>query len=310
MATLLIAEHDNTTLSELTARGLSAAKALGAPVTVLVAGANCAKAAESAARLDGVEKVLLADAPHLEHQMAEPLGLLIAGLAGDFDAVIAAASTSGKNVLPRVAALLDVMQVSDAVAIVAPDTFVRSIYAGSALQTIRSTDAKKVITVRVSAFPATPESEKTSPVEKVDVPADPGLSAFETEEKPNDERPDLGGARIIISGGRAFGSRENFAKYLEPLALKLGAAIGASRAAVDSGYAANDLQVGQTGKIVAPDLYIACGISGAVQHLAGMKESRCIVAINKDPDAPIFRIADYGLVGDVFEILPAFEQKL
>ncbi|QDZ10236.1 electron transfer flavoprotein subunit alpha/FixB family protein [Devosia ginsengisoli] len=310
MATLLIAEHDNTNLSDLTARALTAACAMQAPVTLLVAGSNCKAVAEQAARLDGVEKVLVADAPHLAQQAAEPMGALIAELARDFQAVLAVASSTGKSVLPRAAALLDVMQVSEVTRIESPDTFVRPIYAGNAIETIQSSDPIKVITVRSSAFEPAGQGDASAPITAVAVPDDMALSAFERQELAQTDRPDLGSARIVISGGRAFGSKETFDRFLEPIAAKLGAAIGASRAAVDSGYAGNELQVGQTGKVVAPDLYIACGISGAIQHLAGMKDSRYIVAINKDADAPIFQVADYGLVGDLFEILPELESKL
>lgn len=310
MATLLIAEHDNTALNDLTARALTAARAMQAPVTLLVAGSNCGAVAEQAARLDGVEKVLVADAPHLAQQAAEPMGALVAELARDFQAVLAVASSTGKSVLPRAAALLDVMQVSEVTRIESPDTFVRPIYAGNAIETIRSSDPIKVITVRSSAFEPAGQGDASAPITAVPVPDDMALSTFERQELAQSDRPDLGSARIVISGGRAFGSKETFDRFLEPIAAKLGAAIGASRAAVDSGYAGNELQVGQTGKVVAPDLYIACGISGAIQHLAGMKDSRYIVAINKDADAPIFQVADYGLVGDLFEILPELESKL
>jgi len=308
---LLVAEHDNSGLKETTARTLAAALELGGDVHALVAGKDCTPAANAAARLDGVAKVLRADADHLAHQLAEPLAALVVSLAGSFDTLIAPATTFGKNLMPRVAALLDVAQVSDITRVVAPDTFERPIYAGNAIETVQTTDAKKVITVRGSAFRPVSEGAQAARVETIEVaaPAEP-LSAFVSAEIPDLERPELTAARVIVSGGRAFQSAENFRKYLEPVADKLGAAIGASRAAVDAGYAANDLQVGQTGKVVAPDLYIACGISGAIQHLAGMKDSKVIVAINKDPEAPIFQIADYGLVGDVFEILPQLEKAL
>ncbi len=266
-------------------------------------------AADAAAKLDGVEKVLLADAAPYEHQLAEPLAALIVSLAGPYDAIVAPATTTGKNVLPRVAALLDVMQVSDITKVMSPDTFERPIYAGNAIQTVQATDAKKVITVRISAFPAAAEGG-SAPIETVTAAADPGLSTFKGEEIAQNDRPELTSARIIISGGRSLGSAENFAKYIEPIADKLGAAMGASRAAVDAGYAPNDWQVGQTGKVVAPQLYIAVGISGAIQHLAGMKDSKVIVAINKDEEAPIFQVADYGLVGDLFTILPELQEEL
>ena len=309
MTTLLLADHDNATLKEATARAFTAATALGGDVHVLVAGKGCAPAAEAAAKLAGVTKVLCADDDALAHQLPEPTAALVVSLAGPYDAIVSAATATGKTVMPRVAALLDVMQVSEIVKVVAPDTFERPIYAGNAIETVKSGEAKKVITVRAAAFKAAPEGG-SAPVESVTVPAVATRSTFVGAEITRSERPDLTAARIVISGGRAFQSAENFNKYLEPVADKLKAAIGASRAAVDAGYAPNDLQVGQTGKIVAPDLYIACGISGAIQHLAGMKDARVIVAINKDPDAPIFQVADYGLVGDVYELLPELERAL
>ena len=309
MPVLLIAEHDNATLKDATNKALSAAKAIGTPVHVLVAGANCGPAAQAAATLDGVEKVLVADAPAYEHLLAEPVAALIAAQAGPYDAVVAPATTMGKNVMPRVAALLDVMQVSDVTKVVAPDTFERPIYAGNAIQTVQSTDAKKVITVRTSTFQAAGTGGSAS-VETIGATEDPGVSSFKGSEIAHSDRPELTSAKIIISGGRSLGSSENFTKYIEPIADKLGAAMGASRAAVDAGYAPNDWQVGQTGKVVAPDLYIAVGISGAIQHLAGMKDSKVIVAINKDEEAPIFQVADYGLVGDLFQILPELDKEL
>jgi electron transfer flavoprotein alpha subunit len=309
MATLLLAEHDNATLKDATAKALTAAQALGGEVDILVAGTQCRPAAEAAARLAGVRKVLLADAPIYDHMLAEPTAALIVTLADAYDALVAPATSSGKNVMPRVAALLDVMQVSDVIKVLAPDTFERPIYAGNAIQTVRTTDAKKVITVRTAAFAAAGETG-AAPIEPVAPAADPGLSRFVGEEVSKLERPELTSARIIISGGRALQSRENFATYIEPVADKLGAAIGASRAAVDAGYAPNDWQVGQTGKVVAPELYIAVGISGAIQHLAGMKDSKVIVAINKDEEAPIFQVADYGLVGDLFKLLPELAEEL
>jgi electron transfer flavoprotein alpha subunit len=275
-----------------------------------VAGANCRPAAEAAARLEGVEKVLVADAPAYDHLLAEPTAALVASLAGSYDAIVAPATTTGKNVAPRVAALLDVMQVSDVIKVVAPDTFERPIYAGNAIQTVQATDPKKVVTVRTAAFPAAAEGGSQAAIEAIGPAEDPGLSSFKGEEIAKNDRPELTSARIIISGGRSLGSSENFTKYIEPIADKLGAAMGASRAAVDAGYAPNDWQVGQTGKVVAPDLYIAVGISGAIQHLAGMKDSKIIVAINKDEEAPIFQVADYGLVGDLFTVLPELEQEL
>ena len=309
MTTLLIAEHDNKSLKDATNKTLTAAKALGGDVHVLVAGKDCKPVAEAAARLDGVKKVLLADAGPYEHSVAEPLAALIVSLAGPYDAIIAPATTNGKNVMPRVAALLDVMQVSEITKVVSPDTFERPIYAGNAIQTVKSTDAKKIITVRTSTFQAAGEGGSGS-VESATPAADPGVSTFVGEELSKSDRPELTSAKIIISGGRAMQNRENFTKYIEPVADKLGAAIGASRAAVDAGYAPNDWQVGQTGKVVAPDLYIAVGISGAIQHLAGMKDSKVIVAINKDEEAPIFQVADYGLVADLYQALPELAAEL
>ena len=309
MATLLLAEHDNKVLREQTAKAVTAAKALGGDVHVLVAGANCRGVAEAAAKIDGIAKVLLADNPSFEHMLAEPLAALIVSLAAAYDALVAPATTLGKNIMPRVAALLDVMQVSDITKVVAPDTFERPIYAGNAIQTVRSRDPKKVITVRTTAFKAA-GAGGPAPIEDVSPPADPGLSSFVGEELSKTDRPELTAAKIIISGGRAMQSRENFTKYIEPVADKLGAAVGASRAAVDAGYAPNDWQVGQTGKVVAPELYIAVGISGAIQHLAGMKDSKVIVAINKDEEAPIFQVADYGLVADLYQALPELAAEL
>jgi electron transfer flavoprotein alpha subunit len=309
MATLLLAEHDNKSLKDATNKALTAAKAMGGDVHVLVAGTGAKPVADAAAKLDGVAKVLLADAPAYEHALAEPLAALIVSLAGNYDAIVAAATTTAKNVMPRVAALLDVMQISDITKVVAPDTFERPIYAGNAIQTVKSKDAKKVITVRTSTFQATGEGG-SAPVENANAAADPGISSFVGEELSKSERPELTSAKIIISGGRAMQSRENFTKYIEPVADKLGAAVGASRAAVDAGYAPNDWQVGQTGKVVAPELYIAVGISGAIQHLAGMKDSKVIVAINKDEEAPIFQVADYGLVADLYQALPELAAEL
>ena len=309
MTTLLIAEHDNAHLKDATHKALSAATALGAPVHVLVAGANAQAAAEAAAKLAGVDKVLLADAAAYEHQLAEPAAALIVSLAGSYDALVAPSTSNGKNIMPRVAALLDVMQVSDITKVISPDTFERPIYAGNAIQTVQASDAKKVITVRTAAFPAAGEGGSAA-IETVSAAEDAGVSSFKGAEIAQSDRPELTSARIIISGGRSLGSAENFAKYIEPIADKLGAAMGASRAAVDAGYAPNDWQVGQTGKVVAPDLYIAVGISGAIQHLAGMKDSKVIVAINKDEEAPIFQVADYGLVGDLFTILPQLKDEL
>jgi electron transfer flavoprotein alpha subunit len=309
MATLLLAEHDNKSLKDATAKALTAAKALGGDVHVLVAGKDARGVADAAAKLDGVGKVLLADGGSYEHMLAEPLAALIVSLAPAYDAIVAAATTTGKNVLPRVAALLDVMQVSDIVKVIAPDTFERLIYAGNAVQQVRSKDKIKVITVRTATFQAT-GSGGSAPVEAAAPTADPFLSAFVGEELSKSDRPELTSAKIIVSGGRAMQSRENFTKYIEPVADKLGAAVGASRAAVDAGYAPNDWQVGQTGKVVAPELYVAVGISGAIQHLAGMKDSKVIVAINKDEEAPIFQVADYGLVADLYQALPELVQEL
>ncbi|HWP25848.1 MAG TPA: FAD-binding protein [Xanthobacteraceae bacterium] len=309
MPTLLLAEHDNKLLKDASNKALTAAKALGEPVHVLVAGESCRAVAEAAAKLEGVAKVLLADAAPYAHALAEPLAALIVSLAGPYRAIVAPATTTGKNVMPRVAALLDVMQISDVMKVVAPDTFERPIYAGNAIQTVRSRDAKKVVTVRTASFTATGEGG-SAPIEQVDAVPDPGISAFVGEELSKTDRPELTSARIVISGGRAMQSRENFTKYIEPVADKLGAAIGASRAAVDAGYAPNDWQVGQTGKVVAPELYIAVGISGAIQHLAGMKDSKVIVAVNKDEEAPIFQVADYGLVADLYQALPEIDAEL
>ncbi len=309
MTTLLLAEHDNKSLKDATNKALSAAKAIGGDVHVLIAGKDAKAAADAAAKLDGVAKVLLAEGAAYEHALAEPVAALIVSLAGSYDVLMAPATTTGKNIMPRVAALLDVMQISDITKVVAPDTFERPIYAGNAIQTVKSTDAKKVITVRTSTFPAAGEGG-SAPVETVTAVDDPGLSSFVGEELSKSDRPELTSAKIIISGGRAMQSRENFTKYIEPVADKLGAAVGASRAAVDAGYAPNDWQVGQTGKVVAPELYIAVGISGAIQHLAGMKDSKLIVAINKDEEAPIFQVADYGLVADLYQALPELAAEL
>jgi electron transfer flavoprotein alpha subunit len=309
MTTLLLAEHDNASVREATARALTAALALGTDVHILVAGKDCAGAAQAAAKLAGVAKVLHADGESLANQLPEPLSALIVSLSQQYDALVAPATATGKTVLPRVAALLDVMQVSEIVKVVAPNTFERPIYAGNAVETVTSNDAKRVVTVRAAAFAAAGDGGNAA-IETVPPPEASPQSTFVGAELTRSTRPELTSARIVISGGRAFQSSENFKKYLEPIAEKLKAAIGASRAAVDAGYAPIELQVGQTGKIVAPDLYIAVGISGAIQHLAGMKEAKVIVAINKDPDAPIFAIADYGLVGDLYEILPELERAL
>jgi electron transfer flavoprotein alpha subunit len=309
MATLLVAEHDDKSLNGATAKSLTAAKALGGEVHVLVAGSGCRSAADAAARLDGVAKVLLADDARYANRLAEPVAALLVSLAPKYDAIVAPATTTGKNYMPRVAALLDVMQVSEISKVVSPDTFERPIYAGNAIETVQSADKKKVITVRSAAFQAA-NAGGNAPIEPVAAADNPGISSFVSEQLSKSDRPELTAARVIISGGRALASKENFAKYIEPVADKLGAAVGASRAAVDAGYAPNDWQVGQTGKVVAPELYLAVGISGAIQHLAGMKDSKVIVAINKDEEAPIFQVADYGLVGDLFQILPELEKAL
>jgi electron transfer flavoprotein alpha subunit len=310
MATLLLAEVQNGKLNEATAKALTAAKGLGAPVHLLVAGKDVEAAAQAAAKLAGIEKVLVADEALYAHSLAEPLAALVVDLAKSYDAIVAASTSTGKNVLPRVAALLDVMQISDVIKVVSADTFERPIYAGNAIQTVQSSEGKKVLTIRTATFQAAAAGDVSAPIEKVAAAADPGLSSFTSEALAKSDRPELAAAKIIISGGRAMQNAENFAKFIEPVADQLGAAMGASRAAVDAGYAPNDWQVGQTGKVVAPDLYIAVGISGAIQHLAGMKDSKVIVAINKDEEAPIFQIADYGLVGDLFSILPTLKDEL
>jgi electron transfer flavoprotein alpha subunit len=309
LTTLLVAEHNNTSLKDSTNKALTAAAALGGEVHVLVAGKGCKAVADAAAKLQGVAKVLIADGDAYAHLLAEPMAALIVSLAPLYDALVAPATTSGKNVMPRVAALLDVMQVSEITKVIAPDTFERPIYAGNAIQTVKSKDKIKVLTVRTASFAATGEGGSAS-VEAASAAADPGISSFVGEELSKSERPELTSAKIIISGGRAMQSRENFTTYIEPVADKLGAAMGASRAAVDAGYAPNDWQVGQTGKVVAPELYIAVGISGAIQHLAGMKDSKVIVAINKDEEAPIFQVADYGLVADLYKALPELAEEL
>jgi electron transfer flavoprotein alpha subunit len=308
MTTLLLAEVHNGHLNDATAKALTAAAQLGAPVHILVAG-DAPEAAQAASKLAGVEKVLTASGDAFSHGLAEPLADLIVSLAPNYDAIVAPATSNGKNVLPRVAALLDVAQVSEISKVISPDTFERPIYAGNAIQTVQATDAKKVLTVRTSTFAATGEGGAAA-IEAVAAPADSGLSAFKSEALATSDRPELTSAKIIVSGGRALQSAENFKTYIEPVADRLGAAVGASRAAVDAGYAPNDWQVGQTGKVVAPELYIAVGISGAIQHLAGMKDSKVIVAINKDEDAPIFQVADYGLVADLFTALPELDAEL
>jgi electron transfer flavoprotein alpha subunit len=310
MAILVVAEHDNHAISKSTLNTVAAAQKLGAAIHVLVAGHQAGEAAKAAAQIAGVEKVLHADAPQLADFLAENVALLVCGLAKSYSHLLAPATSNGKNVMPRVAALLDVQQISDISAVESADTFVRPIYAGNALATVQSNDPIKVITVRTTAFDAAPGSGGSAALESVAAPADAGLSSFVSREVSKSERPELTAAKIIVSGGRGMASGENFTKVLEPLADRLGAAMGASRAAVDAGFVPNDWQVGQTGKIVAPDLYVAVGISGAIQHLAGMKDSRVIVAINKDEEAPIFQIADYGIVGDLFQIVPAVVEEL
>jgi electron transfer flavoprotein alpha subunit len=308
MASLVIAEHDNASLKDATHKTVTAAAAISAPVHVLVAGENCAAVADAAARIAGVEKVLLADSAAYARMLAEPMEALILSLADKYDAILAPATTTGKNILPRVAAKLDVPQISEILKVLSPDTFERPIYAGNAIETLQAPGGKKIITVRTTAFAAAAEGGSAT-VEKIAAAADPGLSTFAGEALSKSERPDLTSAKVVISGGRGLGSAENF-KLLDSIADKLHAAVGASRAAVDAGYVPNDYQVGQTGKAVAPELYIAVGISGAIQHLAGMKDSRVIVAINKDAEAPIFQVADYGLVGDLFKILPELDEEL
>ncbi len=308
MSVLLIAEHDNTALKDATHKALSAALQMGSDVHVLVAGKAAAAAASQAARLSGVSKVLHAESAALERPLAEPMAALIESLAGPYEHIVAPATTNGKNYMPRVAALLDVMQVSDISEVKSPDTFVRLVYAGNAVQTVQAMDPKKVVTVRTAAFPATPETGSAA-VESVAAAADPGLSSYQGENLSKTDRPELTSARIIISGGRGMQNGENF-KLLDKVADRLGAAVGASRAAVDAGYVPNNYQVGQTGKVVAPDLYIAVGISGAIQHLAGMKDSKIIVAINKDEEAPIFQVADLGLVADLFQAVPELDSEL
>ncbi|MEO0543595.1 MAG: electron transfer flavoprotein subunit alpha/FixB family protein [Pseudomonadota bacterium] len=309
MATLLIAEHDNAALSDQTNKTLTAAAEIGGEVHILVAGKDAGPVAEAASKLEGVSKVLHADDASLEQQLAEPMAALIVSMADGYDTIIAPATTNGKNILPRVAALLDVMQISEVMEVVDATTFKRPIYAGNAIQTVKSADPKRVITVRTASFNATGEGGSAG-VDTVAAASDPGLSFYVSTELSGGDRPELTSAKIIISGGRALGSSEKFEEVVLPVADKLGAAVGASRAAVDAGYAPNDWQVGQTGKIVAPELYIAAGISGAIQHLAGMKDSKIIVAINKDEDAPIFQVADYGLVADLFDVLPELEKAL
>lgn len=309
MSILVIAEHDNQSLKVASLNTVAAAARIGAEVHVLVAGSACAGVAQAAAQIAGVTKVLLADAVQYKDHLAESMAALVVSLSGGYGHILAPATTSGKNFLPRVAALLDVAQISEIIAVDSPDTFVRPIYAGSALATVQSKDKIKVITVRTTGFDAAAPSGGTAAVENVTVPADAGQTILIGRALSKSERPELTSAKIIVSGGRGMGSGENF-KLLEPLADRLKAAMGASRAAVDAGFVPNDWQVGQTGKIVAPELYIAVGISGAIQHLAGMKDSRVIVAINKDEEAPIFQVADYGIVGDLFQIVPELVKEL
>jgi electron transfer flavoprotein alpha subunit len=309
MSTLLIADHDNQSVKDTTAKALTAAIALGAPVTVLIAGHNARAAADAAAKYTGVAKVLLVDDAAYANQLAEPVAALVVWLSSSYSAIVSASTSTGKNIMPRVAALLDVMQVSDVTKVESSDTFERPIYAGNALQTVQSTDKIKVLTIRTASF-ASAEQGGSAPVEEGSAVANPGLSTFKGEALAKLDRPELTSAKIIVSGGRAMANSENFKTYIEPVANRLNAAMGASRAAVDAGYAPNDWQVGQTGKVVAPELYVAVGISGAIQHLAGMKDSKIIVAINKDEEAPIFQVADYGLVADLFTALPELDKEL
>jgi electron transfer flavoprotein alpha subunit len=309
MAVLLIAEHNNSSLNGVTAKALTAASAIGGPVHVLVAGKGCAAAAGEAAKLAGVEKVLVADDAAYANFVAEPTAALIAKLAAGYSAIVAPSTANTKNVMPRVAALLDVQQISDITKVVSADTFERPIYAGNAIQTVQSKDKIKLVTVRTASFAAA-GAGGSAKTENVASAGDPGLSSFVSQEIVKSDRPELNAAKIVVSGGRALASSENFKTVIEPLADTFGAAVGASRAAVDAGYAPNDWQVGQTGKVVAPDLYVAVGISGAIQHLAGMKDSKVIVAINKDEEAPIFQVADFGLVGDLFAIVPELQAEM
>ena len=309
MNVLILVEHGGGSIKDATLASVSAASKLG-DVHALVAGSNVGDAAQAAAKIGGVAKVLVADAPHLDHELAENVAPVVAKLMDSYDAFIAPATTFGKNIAPRVAALIDVMQISEVLSVEAPDTFTRPIYAGNAIATVKSKDAKKVITVRATAFEKAPADGGSASIEQVDAAQPAGTSEFVSMDASESERPELTSAKVIVSGGRAFGSAEQFHALLDPLADKLGAAVGASRAAVDAGYAPNDYQVGQTGKIVAPQAYIAIGISGAIQHLAGMKDSKTIVAINKDEEAPIFQVADIGLVGDLFKIVPELTEKL
>ena len=309
MAVLVIAEHDHGSLKGATLNTVAAAQKIGSEIHVLVAGHNADGAARAAAQIAGVGKVLNAEAPQLAEFLAENIAALVVSIAKNYSHILAPATSNGKDVTPRIAALLDVQQISEIIAVESPDTFVRPIYAGNALATVKSKDPIKVITVRTTGFDAVVSSGGNASIEKIDSPADSGLSSFVSREVSKSERPELTSAKVVVSGGRGMGSGENF-KILEPLADKLNAAMGASRAAVDAGFVPNDWQVGQTGKIVAPDLYVAIGISGAIQHLAGMKDSRVIVAINKDEEAPIFQVADYGIVGDLFKLVPELVEEL
>ncbi|GEL40095.1 electron transfer flavoprotein subunit alpha [Methylorubrum extorquens] len=311
MTTLLYVEHANGQIKDGTLKALTAAKELGAPIHALVLGTGSKAAAEAAAKFDSIEKVLNSEDGAYDHDLAEPTAALIAAIAEPYDAIVAAATTTGKNTLPRVAALLDVAQISDIIKVISPDTFERPIYAGNAIQTVQAGAGKRVITVRTAAFkPAEPGSASAA-IEAVSAAAPDALgAAYKSEEIAKSDRPELASAKFIVSGGRSLGSAEKFKELIEPLADALGAAVGASRAAVDAGYAPNDWQVGQTGKVVAPDLYVAVGISGAIQHLAGMKDSKVIVAVNKDEDAPIFQVADYGLVGDLFQVVPDLQAEI
>jgi electron transfer flavoprotein alpha subunit len=310
MAVLVFAEHNNESVKKATLNTIAAAQKIGGEIHLLVAGHRCANAAKAAAQVRGVAKVLHADAPQLDDELAENVANLMISVSKNYSHILAPATSNGKNVMPRVAALLDVQQISDIIAVESPDTFVRPIYAGNALATVKSSDPIKVITVRTTGFDAVADSGGSGQIESIEPPADSGLSSFVGREVSKSERPELTSAKIIVSGGRGMGSGENFTKVLEPLADRLGAAMGASRAAVDAGFVPNDWQVGQTGKIVAPDLYVAVGISGAIQHLAGMKDSRVIVAINKDEEAPIFQVADFGVVGDLFQVVPSLVEEL
>jgi len=309
MSILVVAEHDNAALKAATLNAVAAAQQIGGPIHLLIAGSNCGGVAQAAAKIAGIEKVKVADAVQYAHPLAEALAALVVSLAPEYSHILAAATTTGKNFLPRAAALLDVAQISDIIAVESPDTFVRPIYAGNALATVQSSDRIKVITVRTTGFDAVKAEGGSASIENLQPGTDPGMSKLVSQELTKSARPELTSARVIVSGGRGMGNGENF-NILEALADKLGAAVGASRAAVDSGFVPNDYQVGQTGKVVAPELYIAVGISGAIQHLAGMKDSKVIVAINKDAEAPIFQVADYGLVADLFQAVPELTSKL